>query len=563
MGQADEIVRYYDALKGRRTNHDNTAQEIIDHIDSHHLDVTSERAPGEKKNALQFDGTALYANQIFVDFYQSSVFNQATKWFSPRHPTPGKNAKPEVAAWLDRLGRFVLSQMRGYYGPAGQAIGGWSLFGNGALLIEEVPNRKDYQGRIKSTSIPYGKFVWAEGGDGMMAEFIHTLKLPAHRIYSRPGWADKVSDEIRKAATSEKMSERAKEFEILHSILPRDFQDYSKSAIKTNKDYEWASCWVEKDKKNLLAESGYRKFPVACARMHLISGDVWARGLGEIALADAKGLNMMKELALLKGARELDPPVLVRRGSVINSIINLAAKGKTVVADINNSIRVLNEGGNWPVFQHMQADDRTQVLRVFHVEEILNLLSHESPQLTAFEVNARLTLLQQILGPVFGQNDVSFFNPSIDIFIDLLANMVNDDGENLIIANCGEPPDDIVFGKDAIEIFYEGPLARAQRNQELVDLQQSIADIGGLQPFWPESVLLPSWETIARRLWEIRATQGYLRSADDFADKVKEMQRQAAQDKAAQGLAGAAQALGAAAPGIKVLREGVEGQVAA
>jgi hypothetical protein len=549
MTRPAEICKLHETLKTQRVNFDNTYQEIIDHIDPHHRDVTTERSPGEKKNARQFDGTALYASGIFADFYQGSVFNQGTKWFSIRHRNAEVNEKQENAAWLNKTRDTALQNMRYFYGPGGQAIGSWALFGNGPVLIEEVPQRKEYQARIKYTSIPWGQYTMAEGEDGKVDKFLRELKLPAHQLYSMFG--DKCSDDVIKAADKEPL----KEFKILHSILPRDFQAYSKSAIKTNKEYDWASCWVEVEKKRLLKESGYRKFPVALARYKLISGEVYARGLGEVALADAKTANLMRELTLLWAGRQLDPPQLIRRNSIINGILNMQAKGKTIVSDINNSVKSLIEASDLPSFEHLMDLIEKQILRVFHVDEILNLLSHESPQLTAFEVNARLTLLQQILGPVFGQNDVDFFSTVIDVTLDNLAHM----------GLLDEAPDDIAQSgdRDALDFIYEGPLARAQRNQELVNIQQSVADTQAIVAFAPEENLRVDWGKMHQRAYEIRGTQEFLLDDGDYKTAVDEARAKKNAETQAALIAGAAEAGGKIAPLIKVARDSVGGQAAA
>jgi hypothetical protein len=538
----------YESLAGQRANFDNTAQEIIDNLDPHHRDILGDRMPGEQKNYRQFDGTALYASQIFADFYQGSVFNQNTKWFSIDHANKDVNNKPENRAWLNTIRDIVLTHMRSFYGPGGQAIGSWVLFGNGPVLCEELPNPKSYQARLKYTSVPWGQWVGSEGDDGKIDKFIRTIKLPANQIYSL--FPDTCSDDIRKAATSSG-ADMFKMFDVLHSIMPRDMQAYSRSKIKSNKEYDFESCWVEKQKKVLLKESGYRKFPVAVARYRLISGEVYARGLGEVSLPDGKSLNLMDELSLLKAGRELDPPMLVRRNSIIGGILDQRSKGKTIVSDINNSVKPLIEGSNWPVFQHMQERKTQQIMRVFHVDEILHLLSHETPELTAFEVNARLGLLQQILGPVFGQNDLDFFNVILDVTVDNLAHMVDLQGQPLFPA----PPNDMPLGKDAINFVFEGPQARAQKNQELINIQQSIADVGGMQPLFPEVVVLPDWEAVARRTFELRGTQDLLHNKEQFDANVKDLIDKQNQAKQQAAIGGAAQALGQAAPALKVMRD--------
>lgn len=558
MSRAAEIIRLKETLWAQRTNFDTTYQEVVDNIDPHHRDIIKSITKGQKKNQLQFDGTALYASQIFGDFYQGSVFNQGTKWFSVRHENKAINEKPENADWYDTIRDIALQALRQFYGPGGQAIGAWALFGNGPVLIEEVPiaQRRPYQARIKYTSIPWGQYGMIEGLDGSIDGFIRSLQLPAHLIVKRFG--DKVSDDIAKAADKEPL----KEFEILHSILPRDFQAYSKSTIKTAKDMQFESCWTEVLKKQTLEESGYRKFPVAVARYKQISGEVYARGLGEVALPDAKVLNRMDEMDLLQAGRELDPPLLVRGHSLVSRVINQQAKGKTLVKDINNSVKPLIDGSNYPRFEATQERKTKQIMRVFHVDEILNLLSHESPQLTAFEVNARLTLLQQILGPVFGQNDMSFFNPVIDITLDILAHSVGDDGQAML----PQAPDEVAnAAKGAFNFIFEGPLARAQRNQELVSIQQSVADTGQIAQFYPQVVKQVDWSKLNRAAWEIRGTQQYLLSEEDFTAAVNEQTKQDNAAKAVGMLGGGAEALGKVAPFIKASREaaGPGGQAAA
>lgn len=543
MNRPQEIVRLYETLKGQRVNFDNTVQEIIDHIDPHHRDVTTERAPGEKKNCRQFDGTASYGAHVFAQFVEGSVFNQSTKWFSLAHREPQITLKAENASWFSDTRDRMLREMRNsFYGPAGQSVTAWALFGTAPILIEEVPQTRSNLGRIKYTSCPWGTYVMAEGDDGRIDKFIRCMKLPAHKMISMFGDAN-VSDDVRRAAEKEPL----KEFEVVHSILPREFQAYSKSKIKTNKDYDFASCWVEVAKKKLLKESGYRKFPVAVARYDLISGEVYARGLGEIALPDQKSLNEADQKALLKWGRELDPPMLVRRNSIINGILNQRAGGKTVVSDINNSVKPMFEGSDWQAHDNMALRKQTQILQVFHVNEILNLLAREKPEMTAFEVNARLTLLQQILGPVFGLLEAEFLSVIVNVTLDNMAyaGLLEDPPEDLLMAGTD----------NTLDVIYEGPLARAQRNQEILAIQQSIADTGGLITLDPEVAQMVDFDKVQRRLYEIRGTQDLLKSDSQYEEDVNEIRQQQNAEKEMALLAGGAEALGKAAPGIKVLRE--------
>lgn len=550
MSNAQEIYRWYETLKNERFNFDNTAQQIIDNIDPHHRDVTVERVAGSAKNQKIFDGSGGYGAHIFSQFVQGALFNQATAWFSLRSRDPQINQNQTNAAWMkDTTARILLQMRPAFYGPAGQAVLDWGLFGNGPLLIEEVPRgTRSGLGRVKVTAIPCGQYVMAEGDDGKVDKFIRSLKVPAHQAVKMGD----VSENIKKASEKEPM----KQFEILHSIMPRDFSGYKKSKIATNKDYPYASCWVEVEGKKLIKESGYRKFPVAVARYALIAGETYARGLGELCLPDQKSLHRADESALLKWDRELDPPLLQKRNSVIGGILSTQARGRTVVTDINNSVKALFENSNWQAHDTMAERKQKQILQIWHVNEILNLMSREKPEMTAFEVSARLQLLQQIIGPVFGLLESDFLSAIIDIYLDLMAH---------IPGMIAQPPEDIRRSspENAFDVVYEGPLARAQRNQEIQAIQQSVADIGGIQPFDPGISKLLDWEQTARRLFEIRGTQDLLLSPEKYTEEVNKMIQQQNAEKQMQLVAGGAQAAGQAAPFLKVMRDQAAGGQAA
>lgn len=547
MSKPKEILNLYEQYKQARVNLDNTAQEIIDNILPYMSDVTITRAPGEKKNSRIFDASASYGHHVFSQFVQGSIINPGQKWFALHHRDNQADEKQAVAGWnQDSRDRMLRLMRTAFYGPAGQAIDNWAGFGNGPLLIEAVPKKREGLGPIRFTSVPYGQSVMAEGDDGRIDQFIRCMKIPAHQAVK----LGDVSTDIQKAAEKEPL----REFEILHSILPRDMQEYSKSAIKGSKDLPWASCWVEKEKGKLIKESGYRKFPVAIARYALISGSPYARGLAELALPDAKTLNLADQKALLKWDRELDPPTLTQRNSLVSKILDKRAGGNTIVNNIDKAVAPLFDSGNWQSHDLMAGRKELAILRIFHVNEILNLLSREKPELTAFEVNARLTLLQQILGPVFGILESEFLSQIVELTLDNMAHM----------GLLAQPPDEIAQGDgDILDVIYEGPLARAQRNGDIQNIQQSVADVVGIQPLWPEVVKLPDWEKMTRNLFAIRGTQHLLIGEQEFLEEQTKLVEQANADKAAALVGGGSEALGKIAPYLKVQNDISTGRAAA
>jgi len=557
MNLPQSIAKNYETLKAERVNLDTIVQDVIDYIAPFYKDVERTRAPGERRTRKIFDSTATYGSFILSQFIQGAVCNSATRWFGLGHSDPEINEDSDAANCLKDWTTAMLLAFRrsNFYQGNGQAINSWINMGNGPLLCEMVPQTRNGLNQLRYTAIPFGSYVMCEGPDGKIDTFIRevTIKLVnAHKMFEEDGGVNYgLSDDLNRQL--DKTPYRDVTF--LHSISPRENLEYSGTKLKKSNQLPWASCWVEKEKLRLVRESGYRLFPVAVARYDLIAGEPYGRGPSEMALPDARTMNEADKKEMLMWDRQLDPPTLSKRNSIINGILNKRAGGDTVVTDPNNSVRQLFDQPNWQADDLMRKRKVEQILRIYHVSEILNLLSREKPELTAFETNARLNLLQQIQGPVYSRLEQDYQSVVINVTLDNMAHA----------GMLQEPPDILRQGAvdGALAVSYESPLARAARNQEITDLQQSVADLAGIQQFDPQVLQLVDFKKVSRKLFEIRGTQDMLISEYEFNQKVnKLLAQQNAEKMAALGM-GAAEAAGKVAPYIKVTREGASGGQAA
>jgi len=558
LNLAHSIAKNYESLKSERTNLDNIVQDIIDYIAPFYSDVTRTRAPGERRTHKIFDSTATYGSFILSQFIQGAVCNTATRWFGLGHSDPEINEDAEAATCLKDWTTAMLLAFRrsNFYQGNGQAINSWINMGNGPLLCEMVPQSREGLNQLRYTAIPYGQYVMCEGPDGKIDTFIRevTIKLVnAYKMFKQDGGVNfGLSDDLLRNLDKTPY----KDVTFLHSICPRENMEYGDRKTKKANELPWASCWVEKEKLRLVRESGYRLFPVAISRYDLIAGEPYGRGPSEMALADARTMNEADKKEMLMWDRQLDPPTLSKRNSIINGVLNKRAGGDTVVSDPNNSVRQLFDQPNWQADDLMRKRKVEQILRIYHVSEILNLLSREKPELTAFETNARLNLLQQIQGPVYSRLEQDYQSVIINVTLDNMAHA----------GMLSEPPDVLRQGatNGVLSVSYESPLARAARNQEITDIQQSVADLAGIQQFDPQALQMMDFQKATRKLFEIRGTQDLLFTEQEFTTRLnKELAKQNAEKMAALGM-GAAEAAGKVAPYIKVTREGAQsGQAAA
>jgi hypothetical protein len=557
MNEADYICKNYDSLKAERVNIDVIVQDIIDYIAPFYRDITRSRAPGERRTGKIFDSTATYGSFILSQFIQGAVCNSATRWFGLGHSEPDINEDSEAANCLKEWTTAMLLAFRrsNFYQGNGQAINSWINMGNGPLLCEMVPQSRDGLNQLRYTAIPFGTYVMCEGPDGKVDTFIREVSIKlinAVKMFKKDNGVNfGLSDDLMRNLEKTPY----KDVVFLHCICPRENMDYSERKTKKSNELPWESCWVEKEKHRMVRESGYRLFPVAIARYDLIPGEVYGRGPSEMALPDARTMNEADKKEMLMWDRQLDPPTLSKRNSIINGILNKRAGGDTVVTDPNNSVRQLFDQPNWQADDLMRKRKVEQILRIYHVSEILNLLSREKPELTAFETNARLNLLQQIQGPVYSRLEQDYQSVIINVTLDNMAHA----------GMLSEPPDILRQGATdgALAVSYESPLARAARNQEVTDLQQSVADLAGIQQFDPQVLQMVDFKKVSRKLFEIRGTQDMLISEAVFDKKIAALMKQQDAEKMAMLGMGAAKAAGDVAPFLKVTREGASGGQAA
>lgn len=541
----EEIIRWYETLKMHRVNFDTLWQEIVDYIVPTKRDIIESKLPGEKKTRLIFDSTAPYGHAILSEFIQGAVFNPAIKWFSQKSQNEDINKIGDVTNWIDGVTSQMLLTMSqtNFYKSAGESVEDWTAFGNGAVLTEDVNEKREGLANLRYTALACGTYVIGEGPDGKVDKCIRWVEMPSN-LAAKTFGAENLSRQVQKLAEKEPF----RMVTFLHSIMPRDFVPIAKSRLTHYKDMPFASCWIERDQKTLVKEGGYRKFPVAVARWKMIAGETYARGPGEIALPDTKTVNRADEMAQLAWGRELDPPQKVKAGTVLGNI-NLRPGSHTLMTDING-MAPLYEGSRHDIDSLLRKDKRDSILRIFHVSEILDLLRRQSIELTATEVNARLNLLQQILGPIFGRLQFEFLATLIDVTFD---NMYYH-------GTFPTPPAELMQGGSRnLNITYEGPLARSQRNSEILAYQSYVADIAQISQFETSITRLPNWEKLARTYAEIRGVTPIIRSEAEFSVEVEKDAQMKSMMVQLEAMKATTESMKNASPFIATLREGAGG----
>ena len=245
------------------------------------------------------------------------------------------------------------------------------------------------------------------------------------------------------------MREPDEEVEVLHAVVPRINRDPNK---RDNKNMPFASFYVDMQSKGLLSESGFQEFPYIVPRFLKATGETMGRSPAMVALPDVKMLNLMSKTIIQAAQKQIDPPLLVPDDGFLLPIRTQPGGLNFFRSGTRDMITPLNTGANIPIGLNMEEQRRAAIRSAFYVDQ---LLSGQSPNMTATEVVQRQEERMRVIGPVLGRLMNEMLRPLIDRVFALMLR-----GEML------PTPPEILQGRD-VDIEYVSPLARAQKSSSL------------------------------------------------------------------------------------------------
>ena len=239
------------------------------------------------------------------------------------------------------------------------------------------------------------------------------------------------------------------EVDILHAVVPRINRDPSK---QDNKNMPYASFYIDMQTSKLLSESGFQEFPYIVPRFLKATGETMGRAPAMVALPDVKMLNLMSKTIIQAAQKQIDPPLLVPDDGFLLPIRTQPGGLNFFRSGTRDTITPLNTGANIPIGLNMEEQRRAAIRSAFFVDQ---LLSAQTPNMTATEVVQREQERMRVIGPVLGRLMNEMLRPLIDRVFALMLR-----------ADMLAPPPEILAGRD-VDIEYVSPLARAQKSNSL------------------------------------------------------------------------------------------------
>lgn len=543
-----DILRRYAHLLNDAAEHRRRAEEMAPYIAPSRVGVTAPRQPGSKLTANTFDSTGLMAAEMMAMFICGSIMSPGQQWGNHSVRDPRLRQDDAVLEWLeecrDRMLREFAASM--FYAEAAEATIDWGGFGTGFCLLEEQPEAMhQFSGGFRGFFVEAqktGRFVIADGPSGLVDTAMREFRLTARVIRDR--WPQAVLPEGITAAIEK--GELDKPYTVIHAIVPRARADQRSGAGATAMPF--ASCWVEKESKTVLHESGYRLFPGAVFRYLRTPGEVYGRGRGDIAYNDIWTLNEAKRMGFEDWALKLQPPILTRHDSVIGTL-RLVPGGHTSVNTHGQAIRDMMmpyETGSNPQLNAIKEEElRKSIRQIFFVDQILALMEVSKSEMTAFEFAKKLEILFTLMGPVYGRTEREFLRPLWDVGFDLMYHA----------GAFSPPPPQLLEGDGVIDVVFENPLARSRRTGDVEAIAMAVQDMAALGQMFPQMWDGFDPDKTRQHIFAVRGVPASVtRNADEIEALREERAKQQQEELQMQTMQQAAEGMKNAAPMVKALQ---------
>lgn len=513
-------------------------QDLGDYINIKRSFIITKRREGSSQTQYLYDSTAPKANDDLAAFISGSLTNMAMQWFGLRADDDVLNEDVDVRSWLDQCSALIYKYLRtsNFNTEIQEAYKDLGAFGTACLLLEEVVENGAFKGFLfRAEAI--GGYAISEDADGSVNTVFRRLILPGEACLER--WGSELSDKLKEKITKnpdEKVN-------IIHAVFPFKSMEGLKKF-----DKPFVSVYFEEEEKKKLAVSGYYELPFFVPRWSKTSGEMYGRGPGHTALPDILSLNKAIESTLIAWAKVGNPPLLAQDDAVIGPI-NTIPDGITWTRNLDG-VRYLESKGRFDVNQQLVGDVRNSIKDIFFSNQFT---LPDKSIITATEVERRLELMQQVLGPVVGRLEYELLSPLISRAFQILLR------NNLLPP---PPPALAERGGTALSVSYEGPLARAQRNADIKATSDAVTFITALSEIYPDAKDNVDWDTMIQdRLMKSGLPAKYIVSAFK-RDKVRQA-RAEAQAQQAELMAQESQAktMAATAQGVKSVSEANMGQL--
>ena len=432
-------------------------QRSYEYIVPRKEDVIAVRMPGDDRESDIYDTTAVLANEELSAMLHSMLTNPELRFFEILFGDPALDKNPEVMKWCEESAdsMYQILNSSNFQTEIHEMYIDLGATGTGCMYMEED---KDHVVRFSARALKEVRFD--ENHMGMVDVVGRIFKLKPDQILKKfPEIKEKYGRDPEMAADKNPIDQ----IQILHIVEPvEDVRDEDHRKKVLAKGHKFSSTYMLYDKKFIISQNSYEEFPYMTPRWTKTTGEKYGRGPGFQMLPDIMMLNAMMLTVIQSAQITVGPPCSVEDDAVIGQV-RLTPFGLTVIRAGSEPPKPIMLAPKVEFGQQVLEDTRKRIRRGFYVDQMK--LPQESPQRTAEEVRQLAEEQLRLMGPVLGRQHSEFLCPMIARLFGMA------DRAKLI-----KPPPQVV-GKRPWKVRYSSLLARAQRLQEMQNIQRAIATL--------------------------------------------------------------------------------------
>lgn len=441
-------------------------QRVYEFIVPRKEDVIASRMPGDDRESDIYDTTPILANEQLAAALHSMLTNPELRFFELLFGDPKVDALPEVKQWCETCAdsMYQVLNSSNFQTEIHESYIDLGAAGTSCLYMEE-----DDEYVVCFSTRALKEIRIDENFKGEVDTVARVFKLRPHQILQMfPELKDQDLSQVLQTNADKNATDQ---IQILHMVEPisqvRDSEHVTKVKAK---GHGYSSTYMLYDKKYILSQNSYPEFPYCTPRWSKTTGELYGRGPGFQMLPDIMMLNAMM-LTVIQGAQKtVDPPLMVEDDAVIGQV-RLTPAGLTVVRAGAQKPEPLITNARIDFGQQMLEDVRKRIRQGFYVDQLK--LPQESPQRTAEEVRQIVEEQMRFMGPVLGRQHFELLRPMITRLFGIMTR------RGMF------PPMPPAIGKRKFKVRYSSILARAQRMQEMQNIQRAIGTIAPLQQIDP------------------------------------------------------------------------------
>ena len=442
-------------------------QRVYEFIVPRKEDVIAVRMPGDDRESDIYDTTPVMANEELAAALHSMLTNPELRFFELLFGDPKLDDLPQVKQWCETCAdsMYQVLNSSNFQTEIHEAYIDLGAAGTACIYMEE---NEEFVVHFSTRALKEVRLD--ENYLGQVDTVARSFKLRPFQILQM--FPELKEEDLSAALQMAADKNAVDQIQILHMVEPvaavRELEQRDRVKAKGHK---YSSTYMLYDKKFIISQNSYEEFPYCTPRWSKTTGELYGRGPGFQMLPDIMMLNAMMLTVIQSAQITVAPPFLIEDDSVIGQV-RLTPAGLTIVRAGAEPPKALISGARIDLGQNALEDLRKRIRTGFHLDQMK--LPTESPQRTAEEVRQIVEEQMRLMGPVLGRQHFELLRPLITRLFGIMGRR-----------RMFPPPPQEIVGK-RFTVRYSSILARAQRMQEMQNIQRAIVTLQPIAQMKPE-----------------------------------------------------------------------------